>query len=123
MNKSELQSFLEEKYVQFNNFNFIENDPIKIPHEYSSPKDIEIAGLFSAVIAWGNRKSIIKNGYSLMERMDESGNISIQLFKNLKQNIPLLNKVFRRQISNIFHILHFFFENGIVKKKVFLLAR
>lgn len=70
MNKSELQSFLEEKYVQFNNFNFIENDPIKIPHEYSSPKDIEIAGLFSAVIAWGNRKSIIKNGYNLMERMD-----------------------------------------------------
>ena len=70
MNKSELQSFLEEKYVQFNNFNFIENDPIKIPHEYSSPKDIEIAGLFSAVIAWGNRKSIIKNGYNLMERKE-----------------------------------------------------
>ena len=51
MNKNELQSFLDEKYIQFNNFNFIEDDPIKIPHEFSSPEDIEIAGLFASVIA------------------------------------------------------------------------
>ncbi len=72
MKKNELKFFLDEKYIQYNNSNFIENDPIKIPHEFSTPEDIEISGLFAAVIAWGNRKSIIKNGYSLMERMDNA---------------------------------------------------
>lgn len=72
MNNNELKIFLDEKYIEFNNFNFIEDDPVKIPHEFSCPNDIEIAGLFSSVIAWGNRKSIIKNGYSLMRRMDNS---------------------------------------------------
>ena len=50
---------------------------------------------------------------SLMQRMDEWANILIQLFINMRQNIPLLNKVFRRQISNIFNILYFLF--GIYK--------
>lgn len=72
MNKNELKSFLDEKYLEFNNFNFIDEDPVKIPHEFSNPKDIEIAGLFTAVIAWGNRRSIIKNGYDLMRRMDNT---------------------------------------------------
>jgi len=80
MNKNELKCFLDEKYFQFNNYNFIEEDPIKIPHEFSSPKDIEIAGLFASVIAWGNRKSIIKSGYSLMERMDNSPSSFIRHF-------------------------------------------
>ena len=81
MNKDELKSFLDEKYIQFNNFNFIEDDPIKIPHEFSTPQDIEISGLFASVIAWGNRKSIIKNGYSLMQRMDNSPSSFIRDFE------------------------------------------
>lgn len=81
MNDKELKEFLDEKYHQFNNFDFIPDDPVKIPHEFSEAKDIEIAGLFSSVIAWGNRKSIIKNGYSLMERMDNSPHDFITNFK------------------------------------------
>ena len=80
MNKNELQSFLDEKFIQYNNFNFIEDDPIKIPHEFSNPEDIEIAALFASIIAWGNRKSIIKNGYNLMERMDNSPSSFIRNF-------------------------------------------
>ena len=72
MTKSELKEFLDEKYLQFNNFDFIPNDPIQIPHQFNENNDIEIAGLFASVIAWGNRKSIIKNGKNLMERMDNS---------------------------------------------------
>lgn len=72
MTKSDLKEFLDEKYLQFNNLDFIPNDPIQIPHQFKNQKDIEISGLFAAVIAWGNRKSIIKNAKSLMERMDNS---------------------------------------------------
>ena len=72
MNKKDIAEFLEEKYIQYNNSNFIEDDPVKIPHEYTKIEDIEIAGLFASILAWGNRKSIIKNAYSILERMDNS---------------------------------------------------
>ena len=72
MNKSELKDFLDEKVIQYNNFDFIESDPIQIPHLFSLKEDIEIAGFFSATIAWGNRKMIIKNSKKLMDIMGNS---------------------------------------------------
>ena len=72
MNKSELKSFLDEKVDFYNNPNFIESDPIQIPHLYSLKEDIEIAGFLIATIAWGNRKSIINNGNRLIELMGNS---------------------------------------------------
>ena len=72
MNKSELKEFLDEKVLQYNNFDFIESDPIQIPHLYSLKEDIEIAGFLSATIAWGNRKMIINNSKKLMEIMGNS---------------------------------------------------
>ncbi|MEM0518777.1 TIGR02757 family protein [Aequorivita flava] len=70
MNKNELKSFLDEKVRMYNNPNFIETDPIQIPHLFSKKEDIEIAGFLVATIAWGNRKSIINNGQRLMEMME-----------------------------------------------------
>ena len=72
MNKSELKEFLEEKVNQYNNFDFIESDPIQIPHSFSLKEDIEISGFLSATIAWGNRKMIISNSKKLMEIMGNS---------------------------------------------------
>jgi uncharacterized protein (TIGR02757 family) len=72
MKKSELKSFLDEKVDIYNNPNFIETDPIQIPHLFTLKEDIEIAGFLVATIAWGNRKSIINNGHRLMEMMGNS---------------------------------------------------
>src|SRR5690606_15315007 len=72
MNKSELKKFLDEKTAMYNHPNFIETDPIQIPHKFSLKEDIEIAGFLVATIAWGNRKSIINNGKKLMELMGNS---------------------------------------------------
>ncbi|MBP6180450.1 TIGR02757 family protein [Flavobacterium sp.] len=69
MNHSELKSFLDEKVVQYNTLNFIESDPVQIPHLFSQKEDIEIAGFLSATIAWGNRKMIIKNSHKMMDLM------------------------------------------------------
>ncbi|SFF23495.1 TIGR02757 family protein [Flavobacterium xueshanense] len=55
MNSSELKDFLDEKVLQYNTFDFIESDPVQIPHLFSLKEDIEIAGFLSATIAWGNR--------------------------------------------------------------------
>ena len=72
MNKSEFKSFLDEKVAFYNNPNFIESDPIQIPHLFSLKEDIEIAGFLVATIAWGNRKSIINNGMRLTDIMGNS---------------------------------------------------
>jgi uncharacterized protein (TIGR02757 family) len=66
MNSSELKSFLDEKVLQYNTLEFIESDPVQIPHLFSQKEDIEIAGFLSATIAWGNRKMIIKNSHKMM---------------------------------------------------------
>ncbi|MFV8367283.1 TIGR02757 family protein [Flavobacterium sp. XS1P27] len=67
MNKKELKSFLDEKVAQYNTLDFIESDPVQIPHLFSQKEDIEIAGFLSATIAWGNRKMIIKNSHKMMD--------------------------------------------------------
>ena len=72
MNKTELKSFLDEKVILYNNPNFIESDPIQIPHLFSLKEDIEIAGFLSATIAWGNRKMIIQNSHRMMQLMGNS---------------------------------------------------
>jgi len=66
-----IKELLEEKYDQYNRKRFIETDPIAIPHLYSRKEDIEIAGFFSATIAWGQRSMILKKGYELMDLMDQ----------------------------------------------------
>lgn len=72
MNSSELKSFLDEKVLQYNTLDFIESDPVQIPHLFSQKEDIEIAGFLSATIAWGNRKMIIKNSHKMMDLMGNS---------------------------------------------------
>ncbi|GAA4230652.1 hypothetical protein GCM10022291_01300 [Postechiella marina] len=66
ISKNELKEFLDEKVELYNNPNFIESDPIQIPHQFTKKEDIEIAGFLTATIAWGNRKSIINNANKLM---------------------------------------------------------
>ena len=70
--KSELKIFLDEKVIQYNSPKFITSDPIQIPHEFSTKEDIEIAAFLTATIAWGNRKSIIKNAQKMMTLMGNS---------------------------------------------------
>lgn len=66
----ELKEFLDGKVRQFNQPGFIENDPICIPHRFKKKQDIEIAALFAAVLAWGQRKTIINKCIELLSMMD-----------------------------------------------------
>ena len=43
MTAEELKSFLDEKVLLYNNKNFIDSDPVQIPHLYVLKEDIEIA--------------------------------------------------------------------------------
>ncbi len=72
MTKTELKDFLDQKVVQYNHPKFLEDDPLQIPHRFSKKEDIEISGFLTATIAWGNRKSIIKNASRMMELLDNA---------------------------------------------------
>ena len=72
MQDQELKAFLDEKVRQYNRPDFIASDPIIVPHQFSAPADIEISGFLAATIAWGQRKTILRNGFQLMELMDNA---------------------------------------------------
>jgi len=67
MTEAELKEFLDEKADFYNNPNFIESDPLQIPHSFSLKEDIEIVGFLASTIAWGNRKMIINNSKKMIE--------------------------------------------------------
>lgn len=65
----EIKDFLEEKVIQYNRPEFVETDPIYVPHQFSFKEDIEIAGFLAATLAWGKRPMIIKNALKLISLM------------------------------------------------------
>ncbi|MEP6615503.1 MAG: TIGR02757 family protein [Ginsengibacter sp.] len=69
---SSLKKFLDGKVEQYNRLDFIQSDPVCIPHAFSKKQDIEIAGFFAALFAWGNRTTIINKSKELMMLMDNS---------------------------------------------------
>lgn len=70
MEYDQLLGLLEFHYRKYNTKEFIENDPISIPHRFIKLQDIEIAGFFSATLAWGLRKTIINKSLELMKLFD-----------------------------------------------------
>lgn len=39
---------------------FIQSDPVQFPHRYTLKQDIEVSGLLTAIMSFGNRKQILK---------------------------------------------------------------
>lgn len=69
-NFEQMYELLESLHDKFNCEEFIEHDPISVPHRYTDNRDREIAGFMAATIAWGNRKAIVRSANRMMEYMD-----------------------------------------------------
>jgi uncharacterized protein (TIGR02757 family) len=98
MNFSELKDFLDEKADVYNSLEFIQDDPIQIPHRFSLKQDVEIAGFLSATISWGNRKSIIKSAEKMLNIM---GNSPYDFVMNYSEND--LNSIKDKSIHRTFN--------------------
>ena len=70
LSKKELKQYLDEKAVQYESPEFLETDPLGVVHRADSKQDKEILGLLTALIAWGNRKSIINNAEKIFEILE-----------------------------------------------------
>ncbi len=69
---SQVRNELDILHDRFNRKEFIERDPIVVPHRFSKHEDIEIAALFAAIFAWGQRVTIINKCNELMALMDDA---------------------------------------------------
>ncbi|OFX66934.1 MAG: TIGR02757 family protein [Bacteroidetes bacterium GWE2_29_8] len=68
--RDNIKQILETNYLKYNTKDFIINDPISIPHKFKDKEDIEIAGFFASIFAWGQRKTIISKSIYLLDLMD-----------------------------------------------------
>ena len=68
----EWRDWLDEAADRFERPDFLEEDPLGIPHGFESPEDRAIAGFLAATLAWGNRKSILRSCHDLLDRMDRA---------------------------------------------------
>jgi uncharacterized protein (TIGR02757 family) len=98
LNLDEVFLLLNEKAEQYNHPDFIELDPISIPHRFSLKQDIEISGFLTATISWGNRKAILNSAQKMLNFMEQSPFEFIQNFtENDLKNIE--NKALHRTFS------------------------
>ena len=69
---TDIKSFLDSKVTQYNRPAFIANDPVSIPHLFTKKQDIEIMGFWAAILAWGQRVTIINKCRELITLMDNA---------------------------------------------------
>ncbi len=121
-----LKDFLEGKVEQYNQPDFIPNDPVSIPHNFSLKQDIEISGFFAAILAWGQRKTIINKCKELFQMMDNAP-YDFLLHHEEKDLSPFLN--FKHRTFNdvdtlyFIHFLAWFYRQHESLEEAFLLGQ
>ena len=71
MDLKDLKAFLDYKANTYEKIQFLEQDPISIPHKFNRKEDIEISAFLVATISWGNRVSIIKSGERMIKLLED----------------------------------------------------
>lgn len=67
-----VKDFLDELNERYNCAAFIEDDPISVPHRYTRRQDVEISAFLASTIAWGQRKTIVRNAHRMVDWMDDA---------------------------------------------------
>ena len=104
---TQIKNLLDSKRRLYNQPSFIKDDPISIPHRFTKKQDIEISGLFAAVLAWGNRTSIINSCNKLMGWMDDAPHDFILNHKDtdLKGFLGFAHRTFNA--TDLLYFIHF----------------
>jgi len=121
-----IKDFLDEKVAQFNRPNFIELDPISIPHRFTKKQDIEIAGFFAAILAWGQRKTILNKCNELLECMDNAPHDFMvnHTDGDLKAVLGFKHRTFNEVDTLYFiHFLSWFYRHQDSLEKAFLIGQ
>ncbi|MBA9077063.1 TIGR02757 family protein [Rufibacter quisquiliarum] len=103
-----VKALLDDRYQRYNTPDFIPNDPVSIPHLFSRRQDVEIAGFFASILAWGQRKTIINKCRELLQRMDHAPyQFILQHQENdLKQLLGFKHRTFND--TDLLYLVYFF---------------
>lgn len=72
MNHAEVKALLDEAYQRYALPDFIAHDPVQVPHAFAVHRaDAETIGFLTATIAWGQRKTILRNAWEMVRLFDE----------------------------------------------------
>lgn len=112
----ELEIFLNLKADQYNRFEFIENDPVVIPHQYSKKQDVEITAFWASILAWGQRVTIINKCNQLFQLMDNAPHDF--MLNHQESDLKLFDK-FKHRTFNYTDTLYFieYFKNYYSKNE------
>lgn len=118
MNRFELQEFLNYKADQYENIDFLQSDPIQLPHRFNKKEDIEIVALLVSTIAWGNRRSIIQSGENLIKIMENDPFSFVSNYKTeLLQNSKFVHRTFNTEdLDFFFRGLQNIYDQGGLEK-------
>ena len=122
----DLKGFLDEKVQQYNQPGFIPNDPICIPHQFSKKEDIEISGFFAAILAWGQRKTIINKCHELFQLMDGAPHDFLihHQEQDLKRFLDFKHRTFNATDTLYFiEFLSWFYQNHESLEEAFLFGQ
>ncbi len=110
MDIEEVRGLLDHKYNSYNQSSFIDLDPVSIPHKFTDSRDIEIAGFWTAMLSWGQRKTIINKATQLCDLMD---NAPYEFIMNHRESDLARFEVFKHRTFNgddALCFIHFFKE-------------
>ena len=113
-NSQAFKRYLDHLVDKFETPEFIALDPISIPHGYDSPADQEVIGLFAALLAWGQRKTVLNKLAELSERMGFKPHAFVKNFdinRDSERLIGFKHRTFNSEdaiwlISNLSLLLH-----------------
>jgi len=107
-NFAAIKALLDDSVARYNQPAFIPNDPVSVPHRFTKMQDIEISGFFAAILAWGQRKTIINNSLKLMDLMDNAPYDFIlhHQEQDLKRFLGFKHRTFND--TDLLYLLYFF---------------
>ncbi len=106
--KEDLKNFLDHKVETYNTIDFIGLDPVSIPHQFTKKQDIEISGFIAAVLAWGQRVTIINKCNELFILMDHAPHDFMlhHTSSDLKRFLKFKHRTFNA--TDTLYFIHFF---------------
>ncbi len=126
MTKKEVKRILDAELTKELPTSFISSDPVQIPISYSLLQDKEITGFWSAMLAWGLRKTIINKSKELFKLMDDAPFqfITQHQEKDLKRFEHFKHRTF--QYTDTLYFIDFFkryYTNNESLESAFLIDR
>lgn len=120
---SNLKILLDQSAEKYNNPSFIANDPISIPHRFSKLQDVEITAFWTAMFAWGQRRTIISKANELFGLMEGAPYDFVlnHLEKDRERFLPFKHRTFQATDTLYFlEFLQWFYKNHHSLEDAFL---